>query len=82
MSVNLDSIESAVSESVTNGTWMAIIAVARTFEPSKVSSWNGCHDGQVWTPEELTIMANRLEEVASVLPILRELSKHGGVKIS
>ena len=84
MSVNLDSIEStpAVSESVCNATWAAIIACARAYEPNKVPDWDGCHDGQEWTPEQLKVMADRLEQTASVLPILRDLIDHGGVKIS
>jgi hypothetical protein len=84
MSVNLDSIEAtpAVSESVCNATWAAVVACARQYEPDKVPAWNGYHDGQVWTSEQLKIMADRLEQTASVIPILRELAQHGGVKIS
>lgn len=81
MSVNLESLP-AVSESVTNATWAAVVGVARCFEPDKVAAWNGCHDGQEWTPEELTIMADRLEQAASVIPILRALAENGGVRIS
>lgn len=84
MSVRLDSIDStpAVSEEVSNGTWAAIVANARAYEPEKVPAWNGCHDGQEWTPEQLTVMADRLEQSAKIIPILRELAENGGVKIS
>lgn len=84
MSVRLDSIEAtpAVSESVCNATWAAVVACARSYEPDKVPPWNGCHDGQVWTPEQLKIMITRLQQTADVLPILRDLAEHGGVKIS
>jgi hypothetical protein len=84
MSVNLNSLKCTpeVSESVPNGTWAAVVACARCYEPDKVPGWNGCHDGQVWTPEQLTIMADRLEQTASVIPILRALAEADGVKIS
>ena len=84
MSVNLDSLESipAVSECVTNATWEAIIACARAYEPNKVPAWNGCHDGQIWSADQLKIMADRLAQTAQILPLLRDLIKHGGVRIS
>lgn len=82
MTVSLDSIP-AVSANVCNATWAAVIACARTYEPDKVHPWNGCHDGdQQWSPAELTIMADRLEQTAALIPVLRDLAKTGGVAIS
>ena len=84
MSVRLDSKDAkpAVTGCVANSTWLAVICCARAYEPNKVPDWNGCHDGQEWTPEQLQIMADRLEQTASLIPLLRDLSNHGGVKIS
>ena len=82
MSVNLDSINGEVGESVCNGSWMAIVRLARAYEGEKVPDWNGCHDGQVWTPEQLTLMADRLQQSADLIPILRDLAANGGVQIS
>ena len=82
MTVSLDSI-STIHAEVSNGTWSAIVGLARCYEPEKVHPWNGCHDGdQTWSPEELTIMADRLEQTASLIPVLRDLAKTGGVVIS
>ena len=84
MSVNLNSVETkpVISESISNGTFAAIIACARAYEGDKVPGWNGCHDGQEWTPEQLKIIADSLEQTASAVPILRELAENGGLKIS
>jgi hypothetical protein len=82
MSVNLESIKPAVDENVSNGTWLAAVTCARCYEPDKVRRWDGCHDPQSWTPEELKIMADRIEQTAAIVPILRELAENGGVKIS
>ena len=82
MTVRLDSIP-VVSTEVPNVTWAAVIALALAYEIDKVHPWNGCHDGdQTWTPAELTIMADRLEQTAALVPVLRDLAKTGGVAIS
>jgi len=81
MSVNLNSKDGTVSENVSNGTWLSIVALARAYNP-EIPGWNCCHDGYEWTPEHLTIMADRLEQAAQLVPLLRELSEHGGVIIS
>lgn len=82
MSVNLDSMDGRVEDCVPNRMWAAIVGVGRCYEPDKVPGWDGCHDGQEWTPEQLTIMADRLEQTAAKIPILRALANDGGVKIS
>lgn len=82
MSVSLDSKNGNVGQSVSNGSWAAIIALARSYDPKTCSDWNGCHDGQEWTPSELTAMADRLESTARLVPILRDLAADGGVTIS
>lgn len=83
MSVELEAKDGSFGEGISNGGWAAIVRHARAFEPNKVHDWNGCHDGdQEWTPAELTIMADRLEQSSTWIPILRELAAGGGVKIS
>ena len=82
MSVNLDSLNGSFSENICNGSWMAIVNLARTFEEDKIPAWNGCDDGYEWTPEQLRLMADRLEQAAKLIPILRDLAENGGMKIS
>lgn len=84
MSVRLDSLDCVpkISEDLANGTWAAIVAHARAYEGDKVPAWNGCHDGQVWTPEQLKLMAERLEQSAQFIQLLHDLAEAGGVKIS
>ena len=83
MSVILESIRCTpeIGESVSNGAWLAIVNCGRAFDDS-IPGWNGCHDGQTWTPSQLTIMADRIEQIAKLVPILRDLANAGGVKIS
>jgi hypothetical protein len=81
MSVNLNSHDGEVSENVSNGSWAAIVALARAFG-DQIPGWNGCHDCQVWTPDQLRIMSQRLRQTAELEPILNELAEHGGVWIS
>jgi hypothetical protein len=81
MSVELTSKNERVEEGISNGGWAAILAHTRAFDKS-VPDWNGCHDGQEWTPEQLNVMADRLEQSAKWIPILRELAADGGVTIS
>ncbi len=82
MSVNLESKDGSVDEEVCNGTWAAIVALGRAYEGDKIPAWNGCHDNYEWTPAQLTLMADRLEQAAKQIPILRDLAKGGGVIIS
>ena len=81
MSVELTSKNGKICEGISNGGWAAIVAHSRAFEQS-IPAWNGCHDGQVWTPEHLKLMADRLEQSVKWIPILRELAEDGGVQIS
>lgn len=82
MSVNLNSKNGGIEENICNGSWKAIVCLARAYEGENIPDWNGCHDGQEWTPEQLTLMADRLQQAADLIPILRDLAKDGGVKIS
>jgi len=82
MSVCLTSLNGKVADGISNATWLAIVRHARVYEGDKIPDWNGCHDGQEWTPEQLTLMANRLSQTSSLIGILRELANNGGVKIS
>ncbi|HYG36367.1 MAG TPA: hypothetical protein VEC99_16355 [Clostridia bacterium] len=81
MSVNLNSKDDSWSENISNGSWQAVVACARAYD-NRIPAWNGCHDGQEWSPEHLTIMADRLERTAEMVPMLRELAQRGGVSIS
>lgn len=82
MSVQLTSLDDRVDENICNGSWAALVALARAYEGDGVPAWDGCHGGQTWTPEQLTLMADRLKQAAKLEPILRALAKHGGVRIS
>lgn len=82
MSVQLTSLNEKVDENICNGSWAAIVALARAYEGDKIPKWNGCHDGQVWTPEQLTLMADRLHQAAQLEEIIRDLAANGGVQIS
>jgi len=82
MSVNLYSLNGKIGDGISNGGWSAIVRHARAFEGDKIPDWNGCHDGYVWTPEHLRIMADRLEQSAKVIGLLRKLADNGGVRIS
>ena len=81
MSVSLTSLNGKVGENVSNGSWAAIVAVARIMGED-VSEWNGCHDGQIWYPKELLLMAGRIKQIAELVPILEELARNEGVTIS
>jgi hypothetical protein len=81
MSVVLTSKGGKIYESISNSGWSAIIAHSRVFD-AEILDWNGCHDGKEWTPDHLRVMADRLEQSAEWISILRELADDGGVKIS
>ena len=83
MSVELTSKNGEISENICNGSWAAIVACARAYEHDRIPDWNGCHDGdQLWTPEQLEVMADRIEQTAALIPILRDLAQAGGVVVS
>lgn len=81
MSVNLDSPDGQVEAQCSNGVWMAIVKLARAYD-ERIPAWNGCHDGDKWDAQHLSIMADRLEQTAKWVPVLRELANHGGVVIT
>lgn len=82
MSVRLQSLNGEIDESVCNGSWAAIVALARAYEGETIPKWNGCHDGQKWTPEHLNVMAERLKQTAKLQEIIQDLANNGGVEIS
>lgn len=82
MSVSLSSPNGKVDENICNGSWAAIVALTRAYEGDTIPAWNGCHDGQEWTPAQLILMADRLDQTAQLSEILRDLAFNGGVKIS
>ncbi len=70
-----------VCEAIANGTWAAFVAVARAFGED-VPAWNGCHDGQRWTPEQLRRIAARTRELYAMVEIIEDLAANGGARIS
>lgn len=81
MSVTLTSKDNSYSNNISNGTWAAIVALARAYDPS-IPAWIGSHDEWEWTPQHLTVMADRLEQTAKQIYTLRELATRGGVIIT
>lgn len=81
MSVQLNSLDGKYDNNVSNGTWDAITAVGHVFDET-IPRWNGTHDPQTWSPEQLKIMADRIDQIASQVEALRELAAGGGVTIS
>jgi len=77
MSVIINSKDHEVEANVSNGTWAAAVACARAYQ-LEVPEWSGTNDKAEWTPEQLKIMADRLEQTAQIIPLLRELEKGGG----
>lgn len=82
MSVQLTSKNGQVENNICNGSWAALIALARAYEGDKIPNWNGCHDGYEWTPEQLTLIADRLHQTAELEEMIREMAANGGVKIT
>lgn len=82
MSVRLESKNGKVLTETSNGQWAACVALARAFGED-VPAWNGCHDGQVYTPEHLRKIAARIKQLqAFEFPdTLVELADNGGTTI-
>lgn len=75
-------IPGEVSENVSNGHFRALVGVGALFGES-VPEWDGFHDTEtVWTPEQLLILADRVQQIAESVPLLHELAQHGGMTIS
>jgi predicted alpha/beta-fold hydrolase len=81
MSVELTSRNQNVVEGISNGGWKAIVCHARVFH-EEIPDWNGYHDGQSWSSEDLNKIADSLEQSAKWIPILREMANDGGVSLS
>jgi len=83
MSVTLTSRKNGIEVDLANGTWAGITACAQQFEGEVyVSQWNGCHDSQEYSPEELMSMAKRVRECAAFAEALEELAENGGAILS
>jgi hypothetical protein len=80
MSVQLTSKDGTIEESTSNGHWMAMTAFTNCLD-HRIEKWNGCHDPVEYTPEQLIIMAERLEQIRSWPDILRELADKGGATL-
>lgn len=81
MSVQMTSPNNEISEGISNGAFAAFVAVGRAFGED-VPAWNGAQDGQKYTPEQLTKIADRVMQLAELTPILHDLAANGGCKIS
>jgi hypothetical protein len=78
MSASLKAKDDQFEIELSNGTWKAITDIGASFHPG-TPLWNGAHDGQEWTAEELELIAARLISIAEDL---REFATHGGLTIS
>ena len=80
MSVSLVSKNGEVDVNVSNGSWAAVVALARAFGSD--ACWNGNHDPHFYTPEQLNTIADRLESSAQLVEAIRDLAKNGGAHLS
>jgi|GEM_PF-6627690 hypothetical protein len=81
MSAQLTSLNGKISESFSNGQWKAYTALAAAFGEN-VPEWNGCHDGQFWTIEQLRKISQRTKQLAELVGIIDDLANNGGAKVS
>lgn len=81
MSVQLTSKDGTIGESISNGSFAALVAMARAFGED-VPEWNGCHDGQEYTAAHLNLILARLIQLEDLKEILVDLSRGGGAVIS
>jgi len=80
MSVRLDSVDGKISDSISNGTFAALIACARSFG-DPVHAWSGLHDPDKWSPDECRLIAARAKQLGALAPLFEELAQDGGVEI-
>lgn len=81
MSVLLKSPNGEIEEGICNGSWAAAVACARAYGEN-VPPWNGCHDGQVYTPDHLKIIATRAKQLAHLTELFEDLAANGGTTIN
>lgn len=81
MTVEINFKDGSGYESFSNGEFAAMVIVARAFGEN-VPAWNGCHDGQEWTPEHLKLIAARIRQMYKHVEILEDAAAHGGITIS
>ena len=82
MSVNLtpknhENAEDPERINIANGTWSAMTSLASAYGEN-VEKWNGYHDPQFYTPEQLRAMATRIEQIKDSPEWLRWLADEGG----
>lgn len=66
---------------ISNGAWIALTRFAHAFGEN-VKPWNGCHDPQTYTPDELRAIAKRVDQIKDSAEWLRMLADHGGANLS
>ena len=80
MSVTLTS-PTGKAANISNGEWLAVTSMARAFGILD-SAWNGNHDGETYTPDELRAMAKRAEQIGRASAYLDLLADEGGARLS
>ena len=80
MSVRLTA-EKDRSCDTSNGEWSALCAMATAFGIEN-ASWNGCHDGQIYSATTLREMADRADQIGKAADMLRWIADHGGAQLS
>lgn len=67
--------------SLCNADLSALIACANAYS-EKIPVWNGCHDGQEYTPHQLRVMAMRAKQIGDLHDVLLELADNGGATVN
>lgn len=63
-----------------NGTWLALTELSEAYSLG-AEKWNGHHDPQFYSPEQLTAIADKVDEIRNLAHTsdwLRWLAKEGG----
>ena len=81
MSVQLTTVDGEIEDGMANGTWRALTAAAAAYCEG-VDPWNGCHDPQYYSAEQLRTIATRARQCAEFADLLDEMAAHGGARLS
>lgn len=81
MSVTLTSLnDSSLDWNISNGTWMAMTKAASAMG-REIHPWNGTHDPQTYTAEQLREIAGVIKDLNELVPVLYELADKGAVTL-
>jgi hypothetical protein len=82
MSVSFQSTSNEEIEMhLSNGVFAAIVAATRACGDS-VPPWNGCHDGQQYTSEQIRWMAARAKQIGDCYEGLVHLADNGDATVN